>query len=374
MLKSLYVHNYRAVVNFSLELKPLTLLVGSNGSGKTTVLDVLAAIRALVDGGTIGELLPPSTLPRWLTGDGQRFDPASQKFELCVNGMDGVFKYLLTVEQRDRSPRTRIKSEQLLFNERPVFKFADGQVQLYRDDHSAGPEYGYDWHRSGLTTILPRHDNTRLTWLKEWLGKVMCVRVDAPRVGGRAEDSAAWPRRDLSNFAAWYREESPANSSCTVAFLAALKEVIGGLDGLDLKPAGQGVYLLVATLMGKDNKRFSLGIEELSDGQRSLVVLYALLHFGLRLGRTVCIDEPENFVALEEIQPWLMEVADQVSDSKCQAILISHHPELLNQLAMDHGILFTREGSDPVRTQPFADTPESALTPAERIARGWERG
>lgn len=43
--------------------------------------------------------------------------------------------------------------------------------------------------------------------------------------------------------------------------------------------------------------------------------------------------EPENFLALPEIQPWLLQMADKVEQEACQIFFISHHPELINYLA-----------------------------------------
>lgn len=62
MLKRLYVDNYRCFVNFSLDLHPLTLLVGRNGTGKSSVLEVLFALRKLLSGaGKINDL--PEQVP-----------------------------------------------------------------------------------------------------------------------------------------------------------------------------------------------------------------------------------------------------------------------------------------------------------------------
>jgi predicted ATPase len=50
MLKRLYVDNYKCLVNFTLPLQELTLLLGTNGAGKTSVLDVMFALRQLLSG------------------------------------------------------------------------------------------------------------------------------------------------------------------------------------------------------------------------------------------------------------------------------------------------------------------------------------
>jgi len=57
----------------------------------------------------------------------------------------------------------------------------------------------------------------------------------------------------------------------------------------------------------------------------------------------------------------------------CQAILISHHPRLLNFLARDAGVWLSRDdGVGPTRVKPLAGTEdESGLAVSQLIERGW---
>lgn len=52
MIERLYVHNYRCLENFSLDLpeKPSALLIGKNGSGKSTVLDAFRVLQSICRG------------------------------------------------------------------------------------------------------------------------------------------------------------------------------------------------------------------------------------------------------------------------------------------------------------------------------------
>ena len=45
MITRLQVKNYRSIEEIDLPLSPLTVLVGKNGAGKSTILDVLAFVR-----------------------------------------------------------------------------------------------------------------------------------------------------------------------------------------------------------------------------------------------------------------------------------------------------------------------------------------
>ena len=49
------------------------------------------------------------------------------------------------------------------------------------------------------------------------------------------------------------------------------------------------------------------------------------------------------YVALHEIQPWLLELADACGERVPQAVICSHHPELLDYLGGENGLLLQRE-------------------------------
>ena len=52
MVTRLYVDNFRCLVNFELKLDETNVLLGPNGSGKTSVLDTLRRIQNLVARGS----------------------------------------------------------------------------------------------------------------------------------------------------------------------------------------------------------------------------------------------------------------------------------------------------------------------------------
>lgn len=102
-------------------------------------------------------------------------------------------------------------------------------------------------------------------------------------------------------------------------------------------------------------------------------MLYTMLE-ALREGiiTTLFIDEPDNFVSLREIQPWLDELRDVCEEEDRQAIIISHHPEIINSMARGEELWFSREEGAHVVVKPLEVT-EGGLTPAEIVARGWEK-
>jgi hypothetical protein len=334
-----------------------------------------------VEGEKCENLFPLTTIPRWLKVD--KPQSRQQCFVLEFSGEYGAIRYELIVEQDEKLARSRVFSESLTVQERPLFTFQEGRVQLFRDNHGKASEYTYDWNRSALGSVLPGRDHRRLVWFKEHVRAVECLRIDPQRMAARSEREAARPERDLANFPSWYRRVLVSQVSEGPAFLGAIRDVVAGMQSLDLHELGQGIMILRGAFarprgvgakgLGKDARTFWLSFDELSDGQRALIALYALLYFMVREGATLCIDEPDNFVALTEIQPWLLSLEDRVVDRDAQVLIASHHPELINQLANRTGLVVERAEAGPASVRPFAPAADTTLTPAEIVARGWER-
>jgi energy-coupling factor transporter ATP-binding protein EcfA2 len=371
MLERLYVDNYRCMVNFECRFGAKQLILGPNGSGKSTLFDVLCLLREFCVVGVQDEYaLMGATRTRWQ-------NVAEQTFELDVSGNGGVYTFRLVVDSSGHPTRARVVNEELLFSGKPIFRFAGGNVHLFNDKSDEMFEFPFDWHRSALATVTERADNTKLTWFKRWLGNLLFIGPDPHQMMALAEREVSAPTKNLSNFAAWYRHLRLESDDFQL--LQDLRAAIPGFENMDLKDAGVGNRLLTLTFsvdgnQGERKQTFAQYFHELSDGQRVLVGLYTVLHFALKAGTTLLFDEPDNFVALKEIQPWLDKVLDTVEDEQlnAQVLVISHHPELLNRLAFQGGLMLHRPGGRHTRAQAFTDPAETGLSPAELITRGWE--
>jgi hypothetical protein len=295
-----------------------------------------------------------------------------QVYELVAALDTGQYTYRLVMDAWGDPPKPRVVSESVHFEGKPVFEFVNGQVGLYNDRIEHKVTYEFDWHRSALATIVPRTDNRILSRFKIWIASLYCFRLNPFAMASRAEGENLWPNVDLSNIASWYRHLLQADPKENMALVASLRESLDGFTFLKLEAAGENVRLLAAEFGEYGGRPVNFFLNKLSEGQRCLICLYTILHFVLAKGCTVIIDEPDNFLSLREIQPWLMAATDLVEDRKGQLILISHHPEIINQLAANNGVRFVRDRGGPVRVEKFQGDPESCLPPSELIARGWE--
>jgi hypothetical protein len=374
MLQRLYVDNYKCLVNFECQFGRSQLILGPNGSGKTTVFDVLALLRDYCIWGVDGtRAFMGFTCTRWQNVE-------EQTFELSVEGNGDTYDFRLVMDAWGSPERPRIVTEEVSCGGKPIFRFQKGEVHLFNDRHEDKVQYPFDWHRSALSTVTDRPENTKLSWFKRWLGSLWFISPNPYEMHGLATTENLVPTRNLENFAAWYRHLRQDQIKRDRAFQQDLTEAIPGLEGMDLKEAGMGQRFLMLNFAvpgdsGTPRREFSHSFEELSEGQRVLIGLYAVLHFAVRNGSTVFFDEPDNFVALPEIEPWLDRLLDFVEEESndAQVFVVSHHPELINRMANKGGVRFERPGGRQTRSYPFKDLASTGLSPAELVARGWDR-
>ena len=370
MLQRLYVDNYKCLVNFELQLQELTLLLGPNGVGKTAVLDVVYALRQLLSGKvkiTDAVAFPTSTLTRWQERNLQVFEMRAKLDSDC-------FDYRLEVEHERSTRRARIRLERLTTNGKPLLECELGEVQLYQDNHDAGPTFKTDWSESALARLAPRRAKSRLTKFLDFVRKITVSSFHPPSFRTESVREGSFLSRGADNFAERYQHVLQDRPDLGAPFTNQLRQVIeGGFSGIRVERVAPRTIGLMIEFEDFD-RRYELQFDELSDGQQALIGLYALVHFAAVQGSALFVDEPDNYVALAEIQPWLMSLADVCGEALPQAVLCSHHPELIDYLGADCGLLLERETSGVVTARrPEGHLFESGLKFSEVIARGWER-
>ncbi|MSP27830.1 MAG: ATP-binding cassette domain-containing protein [Methylococcales bacterium] len=375
MLKRLYVHNYKCLVNFEINFdQDISLFLGANGSGKTSVLMALYEIQKFITKNDRlddkdNDIFKLTTITRWR-------DDVIQKFELDIEGNEGIYKYVLEIEHQLDKKLRRVKTESLFFNNQPLFKFSIEQIngewisngKLFNDSqtNNEGVPYPFEWSRSALGSVQDRKENKKLTWFKNWLKRLFISHIYPNTMNVDMKDEESHPELDLSNYVAWLNHWNNENREGVNQVEQELKEIIEGFSSFKFSQFGLKKLLEV-----KINKIF-YRFDELSDGQKTLAALYTLIYC-IPDNSIICIDEPENFLALPEIQPWFDTLYEQCSERNLQGILISHHPKIINFLASDSGYWFSRD-NNLTRVQKIVPENESGLSIAELIERGWIDG
>jgi len=363
MLKRIYIDNFRCFVNFEYKPESKQLLLGANGTGKSSLLEAVRLLKEFIKGRDIP--FTQSSRTRWQ-------DRPLQVFEIEALIDETQFLYRVEIRYSSKSNAPSVSLERLSVGGSAIFELANGEMRSLLKGSEQTVFLRGDAAESSLH--LATFGNPHVRRFIDWMSTVHYFKIDAyeGKMDEAADAEDFYPDFELENLAGWYRHLLEVDPDGNDAFRASMKEVLPGFLNLRFSSEDDGAKKLRADFSSPADTRLTVSIRELSDGQRCLIALYMIQHFLISQGHTVIVDEPDNFVSLREIQPWLLEAERAVEDHGGQLILISHHPEILNQWSQEHGLRFFREENGHVRTEKFKPDPDGFLQPSELVARGWE--
>lgn len=355
MLKRLYVHNYKCLVNFEINFdQDISLFLGANGSGKSTVFDVLDKLRrVIIDEEKVENVFNSFDSPRWL-----KSEDTDISFELDIEIGCSIYRYALAIHLGGLFVDTSIKKESLYCNNEKIIDEAvlAGDEETVRFDNSR--------------SYIDRYGVGIADEFLQYLRTLFVVRISPCEMIPTIHKANAKIKLNFSNYAEWFAHLNEKNRRGVSIFENAMRDILPGFDYFRIEQAGQAKVLEVEfknTADKKDIIRYYFN--ELSEGQKVLIALYALVYCSPE-NSIICIDEPENFLALPEIQPWLNVLAEQSKERKLQVLLISHHPSLINLLAPGSGYWFSRQDNH-TRIEKITEQDSDGLSLAQLIEIGW---
>lgn len=368
MITRLYANNFRCLVAFEAKFDSFGVLCGPNGAGKSSVFDAVTLIRNLATG------------DGFLGGDGERdishLEFANwqkgtiQEFELGVTAEGHDFEYVMHIEQKAEFEKPRIVKERATCDQVVLFerdldgvRFADGTLA----------SFPLEWRQAAMASIRPKGIFLPLAILQQAIARLLILRPNPRSMERESKAEAKYPDLYLSNLTSWYRALSQ-EQDWTDSLRDSLREVWPDFKSFRLVDVGMKTKALQLRFDSSNGAESGvLSFDQLSDGEKALVGLY-MTRAALATGavQTVLIDEPDNFVGLPELQPWVLSLRELL-DENHQAILISHHPEILSNAGEDLGRYLWRDNhTSPTRIAPLKVT--EGLSVGEAFARGWLRG
>lgn len=351
MISSVAINNYKLFDNFTLHLpEGVTLIQGGNGCGKSALIEVIYALTQFLampsssDHSAIGvdAAFPLKTLSRWLI---RKVGYAETTISLNIDGEDEdanaySFCYVLVIRYNFPENRCRVQNESLKAGDETLVRFADGKLTILSDDHRT-IEFNADWNFSGIVTAS--RNNSRIRTFGHAVANIFCLHITPSQIQYSFDDTEQTLKVDASNFPAWRSYFATTYPENLVNIVKQCKYIISGLLSINDIKKGNSQYLNVRIRYEKKDYDFSF--EELSDGQKALVILYSLLG-NVSAGSVLFVDEPENYLAPTELQPWLNAINDVWEEKDIQIILVSHHPKTLAWY-QNSAITFSLVGQPP---------------------------
>lgn len=392
MLKRLYVDNFRCLEDFELNFDSINLFLGDNGAGKSTVFDILGKLKEIT---TNPDINIKSIFNNNFDDFTRWSESSSQKNVLEIKSSNDCYRYELEIEKiYDEDLRefleTCITHERLYFNEELLVNVGINNVEIYSDNYAQNAiknqSTRYNYYQSVFPFLKPSDDNQKIIWFRERMKRLIILKTNPFLIQDVSSQRDSFLKSNLENYVSWYRYIFDNNQDKHLLLIQSLQEVFDGFVGFKLEHISGKTFML--RLLFKDEDSYNIvdyALSELSDGEKMLIVLYSLFHGLESQDYTICIDEPDNFLALPEIQPWLVQLYDLCSEGKLQALLISHHPELIDYLlASPIGYWFKRKANHSVEVTAIDNNflqsiigndiekeDKSALKMSELIARGW---
>lgn len=370
MITRLYANNFRCLVAFEARFESFGVLCGPNGAGKSSVFDVLKMIRDLATseailGGDGSKDIRELEFTNWL-------DSTVQEFELTVQSCGHEFEYKLHIEQARDDVKPRIVAESAACDGHELFARDLDGVSFQRPDGTIS-SFPLDWRQAALGSIQPHGRLRDIQILQETLGTMLIVRPSPRSMELESKGEAKQPSLSMDNLLSWFRSLAQ-EQEWTDALRDSLKDVWPDFISFRQQDTGinaKTLQLRFDSVQGKESGLYSF--HQLSDGEKALLGLY-MIRAALESGRAniVFIDEPDNYVGLPELQPWVLAIRELLDDDH-QGILISHHPEILGSAGEEHGGYLWRDNhTSPTRSGPLR-VPDG-ISAGEAITRGWVHG
>jgi predicted ATPase len=391
MLTRLYIDNFKCLGNVTVEFDPLTVLVGPNGAGKSSILDALRKVSDLLSQrGNTESLFPTESLTRWDTRSDQLFEldirlPGEETSDAPLSA--GSYRYSLHLKHDRSREKNRIVEEKLTFEGRVLYRgwldSADSyeiggvpnfRAQLFKDNGAEGPQVLGDWHYSGIARIASRPENRLLQRFRRFIDHLVILSINPASITAEAKKEQNMVSFDGSDFSSWFLYLHHNHALACREAERRLQE--GVLPGLALfQTESEGSTQVAKAIYQHRGEDVKIRLDELSGGQRAMVILEHALAVTSMWRSSVVIDEPANFLGLTEIQPLLLRLQNSADEGEGQAILTSHHPVTYDLLAESNGRWLERTPLGPTKVSRVADVigvPEDSAVPlSELVARGW---
>lgn len=359
-LRRVVLHNYMSIARCSLELGPLSFLVGQNGAGKSNFLDALrftsdslntSVEHALRDRGGIAEVRRRSA--GHPTNFGVRLEWS------LPGGSHGLYSFLIGAKPKEafeiqrevcavHFPDLTAKSAH--------YEIVSGEI---RQCSLASPPAAVGDRLflvavSGQPEFRPLYDALLRLGLYNFNPDVI-RELQSPDPG----EVLASDGRNLASTLKRLAEQSDERMERVLELLA---KVVPGVTGVSHRPIGKKETLEFRQLVAGSKDAWKFEAENMSDGTlRALGVLVALFQQPSSDGRAVRlvgIEEPET--ALHPGAAAVLRSALMEASLHTQVIVTSHSPDLLDDKAITHDMVVSVSNSRG----------ETSLDPVDEVSRG----
>lgn len=334
MLKRLYAHNFKCLQNFEFNVSGLNsaFLLGKNGSGKTTIFELVEIFQKIGQGVTaLKDLINESSF---------NFSNKNLpiEFELDVTIADKNFSYRLSIEFPEGFVYPRVKNENLFVNNKSILERDGGQTSMYGTAH-----FVLDWHHIGISLISVNSESDSLAVFRNWLRNIIILSPCPRHFNDLSKTESATITREADNVIDWARWLLSSNPSLYITMFDFLKFRMPDLELFRFDNLGRDDRGLL--FIFKDNQNSAqLAFTQLSDGEKIFFLAATVIAAQKNNPTILCLwDEPDNFISLVELNHFITACrkAFETSNGQAQLIMTSHNAQVINNFS-NHNIFLVK--------------------------------
>jgi predicted ATPase len=368
MIRRFYVHNFRCLENFELDLAghSSVLLIGKNGAGKTTVGFALEILQKIARGNNrVSDLVKPQDLTQ---GRAQ----VPMRFEIEVELSGRVYEYAIAFDFPEGSRELRVYEEKLTVQGKSIYSRQLAQVHLARMNQDKEARFRIDWHLVALPIVQENSETNPSFLFKQWLGRMLVLRPIPSLIKGDSQDETLQPDAQMLQFSAWFSGLLGYAFSAYAKIDEFLKQLMP--DFIDIKnpTLGKDSKSLVVHFANGTNgqQTLKLPFEELSDGEKCFMICAVVLASNDAYGPLVCFwDEPDNYLAPSEVGHFVIALRKEFLE-RGQFIATSHNFEAISRFSQENTlVLYRRNHLEPTLSRPL-DQFQVDGDPVEAFVRG----
>lgn len=362
MLHRVRVTGLWSLAECTLSLRPMNVVLGANGAGKSSLLNVFRLLRAIV-----GRGMATFIAERGGASSVLHYGPKVTRhatIELVFEGAEGTHGYAVTL--------AFVAPDRLVFAEERVWFQRDGET--HSTEHRLGP--GAHPESALADAILSSGPAAPVAKAVKWhLDRVCHYHVhDTSMTAAMRQtcsvDDAAFLAPDGANLAAFLLAMRDANPAAYVQIRDVVRRVFPRFDDFVLEPQGPGGRSVILRWR-EVGRAYEFGPHQLSDGTLRFIAYAALLlqpgapasaeHPNFPL--LVVVDEPElgfHPTALALVGEMLQVFPAQRIVATQSVDMVGHLVSTADELdrlvlvdRVDGGSLFRR--ADPVALRPWLD-------------------
>lgn len=359
MIRRFRVKNYKALRDVELELTPIHVLIGPNDSGKTSILEAMAALCRSVDMDTT-----TAFAGKW-TGRELIWQQRRVPVEFEVSADDGVIpvEYELHVGFNSKERSATSGHERVSVGSAPIVE-RDGRNRRSMVFNSARQDFEGEEREHDVSM---RHVHNALSGVNiyRWDAQFLSI-PNAPEAGRRfkMDPSGFGLTLCLDQILSYDRKLFQALEDKFCELFPDIKTIrllpetgfLGPIDNLNLtqipqlRPAeGKGLYFQLA-----NGER--IPASQTSDGVLLVLAYLTILHLPEK-PRLLLIEEPENGIHPQRLQQVIEILKDLIKDQfHTQLVLTTHSPYVVSLFDPQEVTLCTKDDEGAVQTRRLSDS------------------